>query len=184
MAARERVTHFETIMEEVAPVWDPAVRARLIEGFRLVERAHDKRCAGGPRRSFPYHRGVLRMLLAREGRDPEEMPWGKLKSKWKQQEFEDEWRVLCEHEPDLAAPRPAACEKVMDVYTDEDATRIKPAFFEIYVHADEIWEDFRDNYVVGRAVSQRDRSAATDEQLKQRGITWRQYCLENLMFNW
>ena len=72
----------------------------------------------------------------------------------------------------------------MDVFTLEDAAAIKPAFFEIYVHADEMWEDFQENYVVGRRVPALDRSCVTDQRLEERGIDWRRYCLENIMFNW
>lgn len=72
----------------------------------------------------------------------------------------------------------------MDIFTRQDAASIKPAFFKIYVHADEMWEDFEENYLVGQRVPVRASSSVTDQQLEERGIDWRRYCLENIMFNW
>lgn len=72
----------------------------------------------------------------------------------------------------------------MDVFTRDDALSIKPAFFEIYEHAAEMWQDFQDSYVIGRRIPARTRSCISDEELDRRGIDWRQFCLENIVFNW
>lgn len=102
MAAYERVWHLQEVMDGISRDWDPDLRAQLISDFGLVQLAHAKRNQRAPRRSFPYYRGVIRMLLARRGWDLDAMPWGKLKSRAKQLEFEGHWRELCGEEPELA----------------------------------------------------------------------------------
>lgn len=72
----------------------------------------------------------------------------------------------------------------MDVFTRDDALRIKPAFFEIYEHAGGTWQYFQDSCVIGKRIPVRTRSYVIDEELDRRCIDWRQYCLENIMFNW
>lgn len=66
----------------------------------------------------------------------------------------------------------------MDVYTAEDVEGVKPVFFDIYTHADETWQVFRDDVAVGRPVPDR------EDHMKMADGDWRRYCLTNLVFNW